>query len=372
MKPFVTFALCGLSMMMLLPAVAQDSAAPSPKKQEAIEVQACAQAALQGFRPIAETRTQRFNGKVTQLTALCRGGTKAVQYRYTPWVDWSNYWGTGDLSSLPKGYLSTSIPQFRGVNGALLDLEYQRIELIKFNLFDNNKTYQEYVTGRKGGASMKFWAELRLPPTHPNYRDVGGSGEQVCRGELIRGRTLTGICNDIRNPLMGSTGTPFARNVEFDTPFPDLGRTDLTRNRHGGRLALLKPDPQVIQRKLFTRAQSNPAACNEGYGLPAFSKDANCDYKKAPFFNVLAAFWIQFMTHDWFSHLDEGHNANECRMRERSERRGARERDDQEAGLPSGRPHRQGAGAPNPASRESSRTTARSIWSARRRHSQTR
>ncbi|MGO9516880.1 MAG: peroxidase family protein, partial [Candidatus Korobacteraceae bacterium] len=29
----------------------------------------------------------------------------------------------------------------------------------------------------------------------------------------------------------------------------------------------------------------------------------------APFFNVLAAFWIQFMTHDWFSHMEEGHNA---------------------------------------------------------------
>ena len=39
-----------------------------------------------------------------------------------------------------------------------------------------------------------------------------------------------------------------------------------------------------------------------------FSAAANCDYKKAPFFNVLAAFWIQFMTHDWFSHLEEGHN----------------------------------------------------------------
>ncbi len=41
------------------------------------------------------------------------------------------------------------------------------------------------------------------------------------------------------------------------------------------------------------------------------AKAANCDYKKAPFFNVLAAFWIQFMTHDWFSHLQEGHNTSE-------------------------------------------------------------
>jgi hypothetical protein len=54
----------------------------------------------------------------------------------------------------------------------------------------------------------------------------------------------------------------------------------------------------VISRKLFMRAHSAPAACDDGHGAPRFSTDANCDYKKAPFFNVLAAFWIQFMTHD--------------------------------------------------------------------------
>ena len=285
-------------------------------KAEVESLRNCAQMINSGIRPIATTRDQRFQGKVEDSTAVCRGGDLAAQFRATPWVDWSNYWGTGDAKSKAPEFVKQANhlgPTGRGIDGALLDLEYQRIELIKFNLFDNNKTYQQYVTGRKGvaGPALKFWAELRLPPTHPNYRDVGGAGDQVCRGELIRGRTLTGICNDIRNPLMGSTGTPFARNAEFDTLFPDLGRTELTRNRHGDRLALLKPDPQVISRKLFTRAQSNPGACNEGYGLPGFSKDANCDYKKAPFFNVLAAFWIQFMTHDWFSHLDEGHNAKE-------------------------------------------------------------
>ena len=119
---------------------AQSGDTPSPKKLEAIELQACAQSAVQGFRPIADTRAQRFNGKVTLLTALCRGGNNAVQFRFAPWLDWGNYWDTGDLSSLPKGYLGTSAPRFRGVTGALLDLEYQRIELIKFNLFDNNGT----------------------------------------------------------------------------------------------------------------------------------------------------------------------------------------------------------------------------------------
>ena len=129
-------------------ALGQDT--PNPKKQEAEELKACAGMALTGFRPIADTRSQRFQGKVTELSALCRGGQRAAQFRMMPWIDFTNYWGTGDSSSLPKGYLNSSGPQFRGVSGALLDLEYQRIELIKFNLFDNTGTYQDYVSGRNG------------------------------------------------------------------------------------------------------------------------------------------------------------------------------------------------------------------------------
>jgi hypothetical protein len=54
--------------------------------------------------------------------------------------------------------------------------------------------------------------------------------------------------------------------------------------------------------------------------LPDHAPEAHCDYQKAPVLNVLAAFWIQFMTHDWFSHLEEGHNQSElmamgCRTR---------------------------------------------------------
>ena len=62
----------------------------------------------------------------------------------------------------------------------------------------------------------------------------------------------------------------------------------------------MTPDPQVISRELFTRDQSTPDLCNAGYGLPGNDVTASCDYEKAPFFNVLAAYWIQFMTHDWF------------------------------------------------------------------------
>jgi hypothetical protein len=266
----------------------------------------CMQEIGSGARPIADTRASRFQGKVQPSTARCRGGDTADARRTVPWLDWPNYYAAGDAST------SSSWPlrNWRGVNGALIDLEYQRVELIKFNLFDNSGTFKGYLTDSNGveGATRKTWPEMRLQPENPSFQAVGGAGEQQCQGALIRGRTLTGICNDIVNPLMGSTGTLFARNVEFETTFPEAGLDSLTRNRHAGRLGLMTPDPQVISRKLFTRAQHDSASCADGYGTPGYSRDAHCDYKKAPFFNVLAAYWIQFMTHDWFSHLEEGHN----------------------------------------------------------------
>jgi hypothetical protein len=285
--------------------------ATSPKE----DLQACVTMTGDGFRPVALARDQRFEGKVQEDTARCRGGEKAVEYRKLPWVDWQNYWATGDTSS--KSPITTGgthlSPNGRGVDGALLDLEYQRMELVKFNLFDNTGTYQDYTLGRDGvaGAALKVWPQMRLSASDSHYADVGGASTQLCSGELIRFRNLDGSCNDIKNPAMGSTGMLFARNVEFETTFPDLGKNDLVRNRHGDRLGILKPDPQVISRTLFSRAQSHPDKCNNGMGLAGYSPDAQCDYKKAPFFNVLAAFWIQFMTHDWFSHLEEGHNADE-------------------------------------------------------------
>src|SRR5580658_465164 len=283
----------------------------SPKEQEAQALKACADAVLAGIRKIAATRDLRFEGKVSEANALCRGGQRALQFRNTPWVDWSNYWGTGDASSIPSGFINNKVVAQRGVAGALTDLEFERVELIKFNLFDNNGTYQQYIEGRDGvgGPALKVWPEMRLKPTDAHYADVGGAGPQACKADLLRWRTLNGICNDVVNPAMGSSGQLFARNVEFESTFPESNQNEYTRNRHGNRLGLLQPDPQVISRRLLARVQSNPAACQGGYGLDNFSIAANCDYKKAPFFNVLAAYWIQFMTHDWFSHLVEGHNA---------------------------------------------------------------
>jgi hypothetical protein len=272
----------------------------------------CVNYVASGFRPVAKDRAHRFLGKVRKETAGCRGGEKAVAARDEPWLDWQNYYATGGPDSRHPtkkgmGHLS---PNGLGVDGALLDLEYQRIELVKFNLLDNNGTYDDYTLGRgqTDGPAIKTWPEMRLPADHPSYQAVGGDRDQLCWNDLVRFRNLTGICNDIRNPLMGSTNTPFARNVQFETTFPDLSSDQIARNRHGDRISLMIPDPAVISRRLFTRAQSQPERCNQGFGLPGSSADAHCDYQKAPFFNVLAAFWIQFMTHDWFSHMAEGRN----------------------------------------------------------------
>ena len=73
-----------------------------------------------------------------------------------PWLDWPNYWAAGDATSLAPARLLSNAkvigPNVHGINAALYELELQRIELIEFNLFENNKTYKAYVTGRNGVA----------------------------------------------------------------------------------------------------------------------------------------------------------------------------------------------------------------------------
>ena len=151
-------------------------------------VEACKEMIKGGLRKLTDDRARRYQGKVRdEASAFCRGGEKAVKYRATPWVDWSNYYATADASSKnDEGYQAlTSFGEKhieangRGIDGALLDLEYQRIELIKFNLFDNY-TFETYVKGKNGkvGPVLEVWDEMRLPTEHPAYDAVGGDGER--------------------------------------------------------------------------------------------------------------------------------------------------------------------------------------------------
>ena len=116
-------------------------------------LESCKKLALDGPRKIAADRADRFLGKVQVDTARCRGGERAARSveQKLPWLDWSHYWGAGDANSRVTRYDEGALrkvagalfeklhidPNLRGIDGALIDLEYERVELIKFNLFDN-------------------------------------------------------------------------------------------------------------------------------------------------------------------------------------------------------------------------------------------
>jgi hypothetical protein len=97
----------------------------------------------------------------------------------------------------------------------------------------------------------------------------------VCPPESLENRTADGTCNDQQNPGMGAANVRFGRNVALDKGFPE------------SEPQLLSPNPRQISRELLTRNQFVPVE----------------------FLNLLAASWIQFMVHDWFSHGDNSPTA---------------------------------------------------------------
>lgn len=280
---------------------------------------ACLQAVAEGVPEIATEKADRFLGKANEAEGACRGGPDFAAINASPFVDWQSYWSAGGVASLDghDGFhaspLEIATPPGRGYFGSLVDLERARVELVKFSLYDN-LTHRDYVLGRPAsaglpsaeGRNLRVWPEMRLTGAALPLADISidAQGNQTCTGESIRFRTLTGICNDVLNPAMGSTGMPFGRNVGFEATFYNLADApEEGRARHGERTSITTPDPQVVSRVLFTRAQSDAEACAAGKGK-------SCDYAEAATLNVLAGFWIQFMTHDWFSHLDEGRNGS--------------------------------------------------------------
>lgn len=82
-------------------------------------------------------------------------------------------------------------------------------------------------------------------------------------------RTADGSYNDLNYPEMGMVGTRFGRNVPLQDAKVDEPK-------------LLTPNPRTVSRKLLKR---------EGF-IPA------------TILNLHAASWIQFQTHDWFTHGD--------------------------------------------------------------------
>jgi hypothetical protein len=85
-------------------------------------------------------------------------------------------------------------------------------------------------------------------------------------------RTADGTFNDLRYPAMGSVGTPLGRNVPLQAVRPETSGTD--------RRSTSRPSPRTVSNELLARK----------------------DFTAAGQLNMLAAAWIQFMVHDWFSH----------------------------------------------------------------------
>lgn len=88
-----------------------------------------------------------------------------------------------------------------------------------------------------------------------------------CAPETKYVRTIDGTCNDQEFTMMGARGMRFGRNVPLESG-------------HSVEDEILSPDPRKISLELLTRK----------------------DFQPVPFLNLMAASWIQFMTHDWFSH----------------------------------------------------------------------
>ncbi|MDP9233308.1 MAG: peroxidase [Actinomycetota bacterium] len=86
--------------------------------------------------------------------------------------------------------------------------------------------------------------------------------------DYLTARTLDGSFNDLNDPLMGSLGSRFGRNVPLRYTYTEP--VD----------ALLDPNPRLVSRELLTRDLFEPATT----------------------LNLLAGAWIQFEVHDWFSH----------------------------------------------------------------------
>jgi Animal haem peroxidase len=84
----------------------------------------------------------------------------------------------------------------------------------------------------------------------------------------VAARTLDGSYNDLSDPAMGAIGARFGRNVPLDRTWPEP------------EPRILDPNPRLVSRELLTREQFIPATT----------------------LNVLAAAWLQFEVHDWFSH----------------------------------------------------------------------
>jgi len=111
-----------------------------------------------------------------------------------------------------------------------------------------------------------FRDRLRAHNLHHAGYGIGTSDDWSAGN--ARWRSPDGSFNSLGHPRMGMAGSRFGRNFPLPECVPDSGDD------------LLDPSPRVISRELLARRTFIPATT----------------------LNLLAAAWIQFETHNWFSH----------------------------------------------------------------------
>ncbi|KAJ7799743.1 heme peroxidase [Mycena olivaceomarginata] len=122
--------------------------------------------------------------------------------------------------------------------------------------------------------ALIYLGATRTQLSENNLYDTYLPGElpvSTCAGINTAARTLNGLCNNLDTPGMGAVGTRFSRFVPINDTW---GETDDK---------LYTPNPRTISQELFKRKSFTPATLDQP---PRSSNTA----------------WIQFQTHDWFSH----------------------------------------------------------------------
>lgn len=119
---------------------------------------------------------------------------------------------------------------------------------------------------------VKFRNELReknLQDTSqiPNKDELPKAPAPSADGRHLVARTSDGSYNDLKHPEMGMVGSRFGRNVPLKDANVDTAK-------------ILEPNPRLVSQVLLKRDKFIPATI----------------------LNFHAASWIQFQTHDWFSH----------------------------------------------------------------------
>ena len=118
--------------------------------------------------------------------------------------------------------------------------------------------------------------QMRARLRQRNLHDTGiPPGQRSTNGppQDLTIRTFDGVWNDLDNPVMGAAGNRFGRNVPIEHSWQEE------------EPQLLTPNPRTVSLELLTRDEFVPATI----------------------LNVLAAAWLQFEVHDWFSHGPNEH-----------------------------------------------------------------